>query len=86
MRVNIVRSIRVFYHSAFIESSSNGVARGSVSNNYASLECGAKVISTNNEASVSPNTPRAVARDGYYVYVLLRTLRLSYKRTEIFTC
>lgn len=36
------------------ELSTNGVARGKVSNNYASLECGAKVISTNKEASVSP--------------------------------
>ena len=47
-----MRSIRVFYHSAVTELSSNGVARGSVSNNYASLECGAKVISTNKEANV----------------------------------
>ena len=44
-------SIRVFHH--IIESSSNGAPRGRVSNNYASLECGAKVIATNEEANVS---------------------------------
>ena len=63
-------SIRVFYHSAIAELPSNGVARGSVSNNYASLECGAKLIATNKEANVSANIPCAIARDGYYVLLL----------------
>ena len=77
-------SLCVLLECFVTELSSNGVARGSVSNNYASLECGAKVISTNKEANVSmfiPHVPWLLC-----LALLHRTLRLSYKRTEIFTC